>query len=118
MSLEEWHARQPKRELFIPDEDGGDRADVSVPEETPAPKQLTQRQLNAAAKKAAAALAATGTVLPAGIQLADGTSDIPPAMQTGKTSAHLHDADLDDDEVAEDNDDGEDADDAPVEGQE
>lgn len=115
VSLAKWREANPLR-VFVPgadQSDGGPAAAtpepvVSAPDE-PVKARRTRTPAKAAAASAAAkaatgvALALNATVerdLPPGITLADGEKTKPPVAQKGTVSAHLLDADLDDDEVA------------------
>lgn len=98
--LADWLALQPKKPdlLFGPD------SETEEEEEAPAPAAPTNKAKRAASKGAkAAALAATGVTLdlPPGIELAEGTHEVPPVSQADNVSTHLYDADLLEDEQEE-----------------
>ncbi len=99
IKLRDWLAERPEKPpLFGPD------AEDAEAEEEETPAQPTNKAKRAASKGAkAAALAATGVELnlPPGIELAEGTKDIPPVSQADNVSTHLYDADLIEDEEQE-----------------
>ncbi len=96
VKLSVWLAQRPEKPPLF----GPDAEDVEVEEEE-APAQPSNKAKRAASKGAkAAALAATGVELdlPPGIQLAEGTHEVPAVSQADNVSTHLYDADLIEDE--------------------